>query len=134
AVVALVDRELSLGGGPPGTAAISRDEPGDIRIVAQAPARQLLVLSERFNPGWVVRVDGRPGRVVRAYGDFMGCEVGPGRHMVHFRYRPRSLAVGRPVSLICSALAVAWPLWARARSRTRRTPPTGRSAASPPHG
>lgn len=119
-VEALVPSPLPLVGGVPGSATITRDEPGNICVVAEAATRQLLVLAERYHRGWTVTVDGHPRRVHRVYGDFMGCLVEPGRHKVRFRFRPQSLAVGRAVSLAALGLVIAWPPLTRLRHRAGR--------------
>lgn len=121
AAVVLLDQQVPLGLGPPGQAAIARDEPGEIRVVTAAPSRQCLVLSERFHPGWTVQVDGERRRVLRAYGDFMAVAVPPGRHYVEFRYEPASLVIGRAASLASLAAVLAWPalVWVTSRRRSR---------------
>jgi hypothetical protein len=129
AVEALVASPLPLVEGVPGTATITRDEPGNIRIVAETATRQLLVLAERYHRGWTVTVDGRTRRVHRVYGDFMGCLVEPGRHQVRFQFQPQSLAVGRVVSLVALGLVIAWSPWTRLRQRA-----ADRAVAAPARG
>ncbi len=106
AMIALIDTPLPfpLPGGPPGSAKIVEDLPGDIRITTDAPNRQLLVLSERFAEGWQVSVDGRKSRILPVYGDFLGCLVPPGTLEIRFRYRPKSLILGSWLSAIGCAL------------------------------
>jgi hypothetical protein len=119
-VEALVSSPLPLVDGLPGSATITRDEPGNICGVAETATRQLLVLAERYHRGWTVTVDGQTRHVHRVYGDFMGCLVEPGQHKVRFRFRPQSLAVGQAVSLAALGLVIAWPPLARLRHRTGR--------------
>jgi hypothetical protein len=117
ATKALVAEPVAIESGPPGTAAIDRDDPGAVTISTRSATRQLLVLAERYDPGWRVEVDGRDARVVRVYGDFMGCVVNAGEHAVRFRFAPRSFAVGRSASLAGIGVVVAAAL---AGNRTRR--------------
>jgi uncharacterized membrane protein YfhO len=63
----------------------------------ECPARQLLVVSERFHRGWSATCDGRPASVLRVNGDFLGCEVGPGAG-------ERIVLVFRAPGLLCGAL------------------------------
>jgi hypothetical protein len=112
ASTALVPVDLGLAGGPTGTVEIVTDEPGRIRLVATAPSRQILILSESWHRGWEVIVDGVAHPVVRAFGDFMGCVLETGRHDVEFRFRPWSFRAGVCVSLaglslMCAMFAVA---------------------------
>jgi uncharacterized membrane protein YfhO len=84
--------------------AIVADEPGHIRMTTTAPSPQLLVLSESWHRGWEVRVNSETRPVVRVFGDFLGCVVGPGAQEVEFSFRPSSFRVGAWVSLASTAL------------------------------
>jgi len=96
----LVDEPLELPSGSPGTVTILSERPGQFRLQADSPTRQLLVVLESYHPGWQAEVDGRPQPVVRVNGDFMGCLVGPGQQEVVLDFRPRSLLLGRALSLL----------------------------------
>jgi hypothetical protein len=117
---------------------IAVDNPGDIRLDVIAAAAQLLVLSESWHPGWqaTIAVDAprsestqvsaaTPTRlpIVRAYGDFMACEVPAGRHRVAFRFAPDSLRHAVLLSLTAMAatfgFTVAGVTIARFRDRRR---------------
>jgi hypothetical protein len=120
AAVALVDRPVTLDPGGPsgGDPIIVRDQPGELRVVVDSPARRLLVLSERHHHGWTARVDRQPAEIIRAYGDFMAIVVDEGRHMVHLRFQPKTMAVGKAVSIASMVLVFAWPLCVRRPGRT----------------
>jgi hypothetical protein len=96
---ALVDTALPALGGEPGTARMLVDRPGHFSVQTDAPGRQLLSISERFDAGWTATIDGRPASPVRVNGDFLGVVVESGAHIVELRYRPTPLARGRLVSL-----------------------------------
>jgi len=117
--VALVESLLPIEDGPRGSVAIEIDEPGFIRMNVQTPTRQLLVLSERFHPGWTATIDGRDHRVFRAYGDFMGVVVRPGDRRVALRFEPRSHVIGARISVASTLLAAAWFVFGRRRRRSR---------------
>jgi hypothetical protein len=89
--VALVNAPIDLSPGPPGTATITEDRPGRIRIGTTTPATQLLVIAERWHQGWKAEIDGAPQALVPVNGDFMGCVVPPGSHEVNLRFEPASL-------------------------------------------
>jgi hypothetical protein len=95
---ALADESLGLSGGPVGRILDVAQQPGRVEARVDCPARQLLVVTESYHPGWLARVDGRPQPVHRINGDFLGCLVGPGSRQVTFEFRPRSLAIGRVTS------------------------------------
>ena len=104
--VALVTHDLTLSPGPAGTGRITRDAPGDIAVETNAAAPQLLVVSESFDEGWMVDVDGAPGAVERVNGDFLGAVVPAGSHTATFRFRPPHLVVGRWLSLLSGLVAM----------------------------
>jgi hypothetical protein len=103
---ALLDQPVELGQGEVGTASVVTDRPGYIEIVTSSSSRQLLLLSESYHPGWRATEDGRPIEIMRAYGDFQACVVGPGQRRIVFRFQPASFATGAWVSSlgICCAL------------------------------
>jgi len=112
---ALVTDSLELGGGEVGDVTVRDDVPGALRIEADVPSQQLLVVAERFDPGWQGRVDGQRTEVLAAYGDFIGIVLKPGRHSVTLQFAPTSLRLGQLSScfgLIAFALLVV--RWLRA--------------------
>jgi hypothetical protein len=131
--MALVTRELELEAGASGHAQIVQDDPGEIRIRTTASGRQLLVVAESYDRGWIATVDGRPMPVERVNGDFIGCVVDRGEHVVLLQFRPAHLAWGRAISL--SGLAAALLLLGLSQSRLVRAGRTlVRRPSSPPQG
>ena len=108
--VALVSKDISISGYSAGTADIVKDKPGDIEIAADVNSRQLLFLSESYNPGWRVIVDGKTQEVIRVFGNFIGCVLDSGDHNVQFQWRPIGLIIGKYISLILSAAMLIWLL------------------------
>jgi len=119
ATTALVRSDLKLQPGAPGYAAVNSDLPGDIRLSADAPSRQLLIVSESFHPGWKASIDGRPASPVAVYGDFLGLVVDAGRHEIAFTFAPESLRVGKIISAVGLALVVPFGLAAFFFARRR---------------
>jgi len=101
---ALVERPLQIPAGTPGIATRYDDRPGRMEIWVECPTPQLLVVSERYHPGWHARVESKPREVLRVNGDFMGCLVQPGEHRVQFVFQPSSLRYGAIVSCVGLAL------------------------------
>jgi hypothetical protein len=83
---------------------IKRYAPDEVAIEVESGGG-LLVLSDLFYPGWKVRVNGKEGEVIKAFGLLRGVVVGEGRSEVTFYYRPLSLYLGIIVSL---ATMIAW--------------------------
>jgi hypothetical protein len=117
AETALVTRDLRLGGGPAGTARLVTDNPGDITIETNAPASQLLVVSESYHDGWRATIDGSTVDLERVNGDFLGAVVPAGTHLVSFQFRPYHLSVGRSVSVFGLVFGL-WLLWRDRRPKT----------------
>ncbi len=113
---ALVSKEISLSGESLGTVSILKDAPGDIEIAADVNSRQLLFLSESFNPGWRVEVNGKRREVIRVFGDFMGCVLDAGSRNVRFLWNPADLMIGKSISLILAAAMLIWLLVLGARN------------------
>ena len=62
----------------------------DVEVDSVEPG--VLVLHDAFYPGWIVEVDGKPARMLRANVLFRAVEVSEGRHRVVFTYAPFSPA------------------------------------------
>jgi hypothetical protein len=108
----------------------ARPGPGRWDVQVSAPERTVVVVADSSFPGWEAEVDGRPARLLRVDGAFVGVEVESGDHQVRFRYRtPRSVLLSALLSgvvLIVVLLMLAVPGWFR-RDRLRRgaRPPRG---------
>jgi membrane protein YfhO len=70
------------------------------RVVAEAPADGILLVTQQDAPGWRVFVDGKERRKLLAFGVFRAVEVSRGRHEVIWRYRPLSMYVGAVITII----------------------------------
>jgi hypothetical protein len=92
--MATVDETLDIQPAPQGTAQVVDDQPGRIAIETDAATRQLLVTTESFDSYWRATIDDHPWPVVRVNGDFLGCVVEPGRHVVRFEFRSRAREAG----------------------------------------
>lgn len=97
---ALVEDPLDISAGPPGTVQIVSHRPGQIRLLVNAPTRQLLSVAESYHSGWQAKVDGRQTPVLRVNGDFFGCAVPAGSHDVRLAFRPASLRYGMSISIL----------------------------------
>jgi len=97
-------------------------EPRPEHVIVQAGSDRgaLLVLNERWDPGWSARLDGHPAAVVVVDAVLMGASLPAGRHRVEFLYRPPGFIAGRAVSFCALALWAA--LVAGPRFRRRPVP------------
>ena len=128
ATTALLDRPLdpALEFGSPGTANIKNERPGRMEIETVAPTRQLLVVSERYHPGWRATVDGKPVRLQPAYGEYLSCVVPAGTRKVEMIFEPASFAAGQRLTIAGLVLALLmaggilfWPVSRGPRALTR---------------
>ncbi len=102
---ALGDVPLALPRGKPGKATLLERRPGKLVVETECNTRQLLVVAESWHPGWQAVTGTTRQPVLRVNGDFLGCVVEPGRQRVVLEFRPRSLWLGRLVSVAGLALA-----------------------------
>jgi len=107
--IQFIEFRLSLSTTTPRPVTVRRDVPGDVVVECTLHERSLLVLSERFHPGWTVR-DGPARRDThRVAGEFIAIVLDPGTHRVAFAFRPASLALGSRMSLASLILlGLAW--------------------------
>jgi hypothetical protein len=62
--------------------------PKVILLACHATAPAVLLLNDRFDPNWRVRVDGRPAALLRCNYIMRGVFLAPGAHTVEFTYQP----------------------------------------------
>ena len=107
---ALVDAAPGETSGEPGRAEVLRERPGLLLVDTDALHPQLLVLTERFHPGWRIAVDGDPLPITRVYGEYLGCVVPPGRQRVSFVFAPASARQGLWLTIagLAVTLLVSW--------------------------
>jgi hypothetical protein len=67
----------------------------------------LLVIGERFDPGWTARVDGAPAEVLEVDLSALGVRVPPGEHRVDLSFFPRGLWAGLALALATLAALLA---------------------------
>lgn len=109
--------------GPPGApgpgrvarAEIRRAELGRVVVDAEMDAAGYLVLTDTWFPGWRARVDGVERPVRRGDYAFRAVALGAGRHVVEFRYRPRSVRFGLALSALAALVLAALGVTSRAR-------------------
>jgi hypothetical protein len=89
---------------------IDESRPEHITVHAHSEADAIVVLNERWDPGWHARVDDKPAPLREIDGVLMAAEVSAGEHTVEFLYQPRGLIIGRVVSLaslaVCALLLI----------------------------
>jgi hypothetical protein len=103
----------------PATFLADRDEFVSLRVNAERSG--YVLLDDSYYPGWRATVDGHDARIVAANQNFRAVAVGPGVHVVDFRYRPTSFKIGAILTIATAlglVLAAAGLLLRRRRTRT----------------
>jgi hypothetical protein len=72
----------------PGKVEFASYAPKDIVLKCDAQAPSVLLLNDRFDSYWKVRVDGRPQALLRCNYIMRGVYLSPGAHTVEFRFQP----------------------------------------------
>jgi len=70
------------------SAEIAKYAPKRIEIKASTTAPALLLVNDKFDPDWKVRVDGRPDKLLRANYVMRGVFLTPGAHTVILSFEP----------------------------------------------
>jgi hypothetical protein len=102
----------------------------DILLEAEPKQTAVLLLNDRFDPGWQVLVDGQPQTLLRCNYIMRGVQLTAGHHRVEFRFRSRS-PLGWYTSLACVVLALGFAgATASGRSDAAATPGQDRERSS----
>ncbi|MCX6356058.1 MAG: YfhO family protein [Candidatus Aureabacteria bacterium] len=104
-------------------ATIVRYSPNEVVVKSTLEEPGILFLSDVYYPGWTVRIDGAPGRILRANYAFRAVFLEKGAHEVRFRYLPQSFIEGALLSLISLAMVAAWIAYGWGRGKGRRAAP-----------
>jgi len=83
-----------------GSTVIKNYTPNKVTVETTADAPKLLFLSDVYDAGWRVTVDGKEARMYRANYDFRAVAVQPGTHTVVFTYTPEEFRWGIILSII----------------------------------
>jgi hypothetical protein len=97
--------------------------PDYVSIEADCPTDGVVVLTDRFYPGWQCSIDGRPIEIYQANAMARGVFVAKGRHKIEFNYEPDSFNIGLKLWSAGAVLLLACLLIAM-RLRRRADPPT----------
>jgi hypothetical protein len=94
---------------------------GESQIVAYGPEKVVieasadhdcyLLLQDTYYPGWRAQVDGSKAGILRTDLGTRAVELGAGKHVVIFEFKPRSVRLGLVLSCIGVALTVLYGTW-----------------------
>jgi hypothetical protein len=95
---------------------VTRYEGTRITVSAASPVNSLLLLGEKYYPGWKARVDGKPAEIVPVDHILRGVYLTPGSHKVEFVFDPFPFEIGKWLTLSSFAfyaLFLGWEWWGR---------------------
>jgi hypothetical protein len=111
---------------------VTRYEPQRVEIVAELRRPGLVVLADRFDPGWFLTIDGTPAPIFRTNRLMRGAAVKAGRHTLVYTYDPASFRIGAGISVAGLVGLAAVVFWGCKDLRGRRGWTGGVRPSSPP--
>jgi hypothetical protein len=73
---------------PSGTVTITSYAPKTVVLKAEATAPSVLLLNDKIDPNWHVKIDGKPAELLRCNFIMQGVQVPAGEHQVTFHFAP----------------------------------------------
>lgn len=101
-----------------GTVEFKSYKPSDIVFATKSEVPTVLLLNDRYDPNWRVRVDGKPAEVLRCNYIMRGVYLTAGAHTVEFQFRLPS----RPLDITLAAIATGFLLIGLLVVLSRRKP------------
>lgn len=119
----------------PGTVSITDYQPKRVQLQADAKAPSILLLNDRYDPGWRVDVDGQPAPLLRCNDIMRGVYLTTGSHQIDFRFRSPLRTLYLNIAAILVGLVVSGFLFVTNRTSRKNAPtapPSGKREANPP--
>lgn len=91
---------------PAGTAEYLEYSPTRFVIQTEARTPSVLLVNDRFAPGWTVRVDGQDEPLLRANYVMRGVYLTPGAHEVEFRFEPSARTLWISLAAVSAAFGM----------------------------
>jgi hypothetical protein len=114
----------------PGRAVVTREDPLEILIDAEAPRDGFLLLADTFYPGWAAQVDGKFVPLYRANVMLRGIQLPKGHHEVRFTYDPPGFVTGLQITMLSLSLLLLWVACAAYAERRSAGSTTGSVSAA----
>jgi len=108
-----VEQPLSLPEDGRGTAQILNETPNRITLQVAMESPGLLVLADRWDPGWQARLNGKAVPILRANHALRGVVVPAGKATLEFFYRPASMQLGFKLAAVGFVALCVWVIFLR---------------------
>ncbi len=110
--VAIVESDVPEAQAVAGSASVLRESPTEVIVFARMDTPGVVVLADRFDPGWRAYLGDTPVPILRTNRVLRGVAVSAGDHTISFRYQPAAFAWGWKLSAAGAAILVGWSAWA----------------------
>jgi Bacterial membrane protein YfhO len=117
--MALMTDDLSLPLTMKGTASVRYETPTRISLEVEMQTPGLVLLSNRWDPGWSARIDGFASPTYRVDYALRGFRVPAGKHTIESTYEPPSLRKGLAITAAGGAGLLFWAIWQLLTRRRR---------------
>ena len=116
-----------------GTVQIASYAPKDIVLKSDARSPTVLLLNDRFDPNWRVRVDGQLATLLRCNYLMQGVYLDAGAHQVEFKFEPPLKALYVSLGALIGGLVLAGvTMFSRSRVRVKAEEPVAEAHSEPP--
>jgi hypothetical protein len=97
-------------------------DPQHVELVSELKRPGLVILADRFDPGWSLTIDGAPAPIFRTNRLMRGAAVKAGRHVLVYTYDPVSFRLGAGMSIagLLALLALVFWAWESLRTSLKR--------------
>jgi hypothetical protein len=124
--VAYVEEPVDLPDTCRGSAKVLSETPTYVALEAQMETAGMVILTDRWDPGWRVTINGKPSPILKANHALRGVLLPTGVSKLEFRYAPASLvwglvlAAGGFVTLLCWMVRTYYQLQSRGETSPTR--------------
>jgi hypothetical protein len=82
-----------------GKVTIDSYQPQEVHLTADSQGKGFIVLSDSFDDGWKLKIDGKTAELLKVNGAVRGFWIDQGNHQIVMKYWPQSFDIGLKLSL-----------------------------------
>jgi Bacterial membrane protein YfhO len=107
----LMTDDLSLPSTMKGIASVRYETPTRVSLEVEMQTPGLVLLSNRWDPGWSAQIDGSASPIYRVDHALLGFQAPAGKHTIVSTYEPPSLRKGLAITVAGGAGLLLWAIW-----------------------